>query len=105
MLDSSALILRGDRGLSDVQDARGVRDRPGAVHGEEGAFTDAEERAVGLAEVVPFLLASRLVERGATHSGAADFQPHVVRDGRLITGQNPASAAGVAMRMLDALSG
>ncbi|GAA4946143.1 type 1 glutamine amidotransferase domain-containing protein [Actinoplanes utahensis] len=67
------------------------------------AFTDAEENAVGLTEVVPFLLQSRLEELGARHSGAADWQPHVVTDGRLVTGQNPASSAGVAEAVVDVL--
>lgn len=60
------------------------------------AFTDAEEAAAGLTDVVPFLLASRLVERGAEHVAAPDFEAQVVTDGRLVTGQNPASATGVA---------
>jgi putative intracellular protease/amidase len=68
------------------------------------AFTDAEEQAVGLADVVPFLLQSRLEELGAHHTGAGNFEAHVVTDGRLITGQNPASAAGVAEAILATLS-
>jgi putative intracellular protease/amidase len=60
------------------------------------AFTDAEEHAVGLADVVPFLLASTLVQRGAIHHAADNFTANVVVDGRLVTGQNPASAVGVA---------
>lgn len=74
------------------------------VEGKQvAAFTDAEEAAVGLSEVVPFLLQTRLEELGAKHSGAANFQPHVVADDRLVTGQNPASATGVAQAVLDAL--
>lgn len=68
------------------------------------AFTDAEEAAVGLTTVVPFLLASRLRELGAEHVPGPDFQPQVIRDGRLVTGQNPASARGVAEAVLSALS-
>ena len=68
-------------------------------------FTDEEEAAVGLTEVVPFSLQRRLEALGARHTGAAPWQPHVVRDGRLVTGQNPASATGVAEAMLDALAG
>lgn len=60
------------------------------------AFTNDEERAVGLDKVVPFLLADKLVERGALHQPAPNWQKQVVVDGRLVTGQNPASAAGVA---------
>ncbi|MEU4427971.1 type 1 glutamine amidotransferase domain-containing protein [Actinoplanes sp. NPDC024001] len=67
------------------------------------AFTDSEESAVGLTEVVPFLLESRLRELGAVHSGAADWQPHVVTDGRLVTGQNPASSTGVAEAVVAVL--
>ncbi|WP_328469552.1 type 1 glutamine amidotransferase domain-containing protein [Actinoplanes sp. NBC_00393] len=66
-------------------------------------FTDSEENAVGLTEVVPFLLQSRLEGLGAKHTGAADWQPHVVTDGRLVTGQNPASSTGVAEAVLKVL--
>jgi len=76
------------------------------VEGKQVAsFTDAEEAAVGLTEVVPFLLQSRLEQLGAKHSGAPNFQAHVVTDERLVTGQNPASAAGVAHAVLAALGG
>jgi uncharacterized protein (TIGR02246 family) len=68
------------------------------------AFTNDEEEAVGLTGVVPFALQTRLEELGAKHSAAPNFQPWVVRDGRLVTGQNPASAAGVATEMLAALA-
>ncbi len=66
------------------------------------AFTDAEERAVKLDGVVPFLLQSRLEQLGARHTGAPKWRPHVVTDGRLVTGQNPASAAGVAEAAIQA---
>lgn len=59
------------------------------------AFTDAEEEAVGLTEVVPFLLETTLRERGAILVPAPNFAEQIVVDGRLVTGQNPASAAGV----------
>lgn len=75
------------------------------VEGKEvAAFTNEEETQVGLAEVVPFLLQTRLEECGAKHTGAAKFQPWVVVDGRLVTGQNPASAAGVAQKVVDGLA-
>lgn len=60
------------------------------------AFTNAEEEAVGLTKVVPFLLADALTAAGAKHEPAANFQANVVTDGRLVTGQNPASARPVA---------
>lgn len=56
------------------------------------SFTDDEERAQGLEDVVPFLVESKLRERGAIFQHAAKYEPKVVVDGRLITGQNPASA-------------
>lgn len=68
------------------------------------AFTDDEERAVNLQEVVPFLLASTLQQRGAIHVAAPNWQAQVVVDGRLVTGQNPASAEGVGREMLRLLA-
>lgn len=65
------------------------------------ASTDSEERAVQLEQVVPFLLASTLVQRGARHLPAADWQPQVVTDGSLVTGQNPQSATGVGQALRD----
>jgi len=59
------------------------------------AFTDDEERAVNLDRVVPFLLATRLRQQGADHVPAPNWQANVIVDGRLVTGQNPASAEGV----------
>lgn len=68
------------------------------------AFTDAEEDAVGLTHVVPYLLESRLRELGARFEAAPNFQPKAVRDGRLVTGQNPRSAGPVAEALLAALA-
>jgi putative intracellular protease/amidase len=67
------------------------------------AFTNEEERAVKLDQVVPFLLESRLVELGAVHEPAPPWQEKVVTSGRLVTGQNPASAGGVAKSMVAVL--
>jgi putative intracellular protease/amidase len=67
------------------------------------AFTDSEEHAVKLEKVVPFLLASKLIARGAAHQSAADWSVNVVVDGRLVTGQNPQSAGGVGAAMRDLL--
>lgn len=68
------------------------------------SFTNAEEAAVGLTDVVPFLLESRLRVLVGRFERAPNFQPQVARDGRLITGQNPASAPRVAEEMLRALA-
>jgi putative intracellular protease/amidase len=70
---------------------------------EVSAFTNDEEGKVGLTKVVPFLLATKLEERGAKHLPAPDFEKQVVVSGRLVTGQNPASAAGVAEKMVEIL--
>lgn len=77
--------------------------RPLVESKQVSAFTDEEEAAVGLSKVVPFLLQTRLEELGAKHTAAANFQPHVVTDDRLVTGQNPASATGVAQAVVAEL--
>ncbi|GAA4272226.1 type 1 glutamine amidotransferase domain-containing protein [Aquimarina gracilis] len=59
-------------------------------------FTNGEEAAVALTEVVPFLVEDMLKENGGIYSKAADWNPYAVEDGLLITGQNPASAELVA---------
>ncbi|TPE46346.1 type 1 glutamine amidotransferase domain-containing protein [Pontibacter mangrovi] len=66
-------------------------------------FTNSEEEAVQLTEVVPFLVEDKLKELGANYSKKGDWQPHVVRDGLLITGQNPASSEGAAKELLQLL--
>jgi len=68
------------------------------------SFTDAEEAAVGLAQVVPFLLESRLRELGGRFESGPSWQPFAVRDGPLVTGQNPQSSHAVAQALLDALA-
>ena len=66
-------------------------------------FTNTEEAAVQLTDVVPFLVEDMLVENGGVYSKAADWQPYVVTDGKLITGQNPASSAPAAQAVLRQL--
>jgi len=67
------------------------------------SYTNEEEIAGGLEKVVPFLLESKLIHRGAKFEKSGPKQPHVSRDERLITGQNPASAKGVGEAMADEL--
>ncbi|GAA5150877.1 type 1 glutamine amidotransferase domain-containing protein [Pseudonocardia eucalypti] len=67
------------------------------------AFTDEEERLFGTADGAPWLLASRLREMGAHHSGGPAYQAFTVRDGNLFTGQNPASSGPMADAMIAAL--
>ena len=59
-------------------------------------FTDSEEEGVGLTEIVPFLVEQELKAKGGAYSKGPDWQSYVVRDGLLITGQNPASSADAA---------
>ncbi len=66
-------------------------------------FTNSEEAAVQLTDIVPYLLEDVLRKQGARFSAAADFKPHVVQDGLLITGQNPPSSTPAALALLDVL--
>jgi len=68
------------------------------------AFTNTEEEAVQLQDIVPFLLEDALKEKGALYSKVDDWNSHVIRDGKLITGQNPASSEAVAKELLKILS-
>lgn len=67
------------------------------------AFTNKEEEEVHTTDVVPYLLETALREHGALHHEAPNWSENVVTDGRLITGQNPASAHGVGVALLNAL--
>jgi putative intracellular protease/amidase len=67
------------------------------------SFTNQEERAVELTDVMPFLLETKLEELGAEFVPAANFQINVVVDGRLVTGQNPASAEKAAEAIVQLL--
>lgn len=66
-------------------------------------FTDEEEAAVGLADIVPFHLEQRMRELGGRFERGAMWSAYAVRDGQLITGQNPMSSAAVATELLSAL--
>ncbi len=84
----------------------GIKDQQGQplVNGKAvTGFTNTEEAAVGLTEVVPFLLEDELKNLGGLYSQGADWTPHVVEDGLLITGQNPASSEAVANAVLALL--
>ena len=67
-------------------------------------FTNTEEEAVGLTKVVPFLVEDELKAKGGIFSKVADWQPYVLTDGLLITGQNPASSGPAAKALLQLLS-
>ena len=67
-------------------------------------FSDTEEAAAGLTKVVPFLVEDMLKEKGGNYSKKADWQPYVVTDGNLVTGQNPASSEPAAKTVLALLA-
>ena len=67
-------------------------------------FANSEDQAIGLTRVVPFLVEDMLTRSGGHYSKAGDWQPHVVSDGPLITGQNPASSELAAEALLNAIS-
>jgi putative intracellular protease/amidase len=66
-------------------------------------FSNEEEAAMGLSQVMPFLLEDALRHCGGRYASAPAWQSHVVQDGQLVTGQNPASARGVAQAVCDLL--
>ena len=66
-------------------------------------FTNSEEDAVGLTDVVPFLVEDMLKAKGGNYSLTADWGVHVVEDGLLITGQNPQSSEKAAEVLLEKL--
>ena len=68
-------------------------------------FTNSEEAAVQLTEVVPFLLENELKNKGGIYSKKDDWASYVVEDGMLITGQNPASSEAAAKVLLKILKG
>jgi putative intracellular protease/amidase len=96
-----AAVCHGPSGLVGARRADGT---PVVAGRRVAAFTDSEERAVGLDQAVPFLLEARLKELGARHEAGPDFAPFALRDGNLVTGQNPASAEPVARLVMEALA-
>lgn len=67
-------------------------------------FTNTEEEAVGLTDVVPFLVEDMLNDNGGHYSKGDDWQSYVVTDGWLVTGQNPASSAAAAEALLKLMA-
>jgi putative intracellular protease/amidase len=64
-------------------------------------FSNSEEAAVELTDIVPFLLEDELQLIGANYSKSSDWHPYVITDGNLVTGQNPASSEAVAQALLE----
>ncbi|MEJ1160688.1 type 1 glutamine amidotransferase domain-containing protein [Prosthecomicrobium sp. N25] len=92
-------VCHGPAGLVG---AKGTDGAPLVAGKRVAGFTNEEETAVGLTEVVPFLLETRLGELGAFFEPGPAFKPKVVRDGRLVTGQNPMSSEATAERAVEA---
>lgn len=96
-----AAVCHGPSALTNIT----LSDGTALVSGKRvAAFTNDEEAAAGLTDAVPFLLADALTALGATHVPGANFTENVVIDGRVVTGQNPQSAEGVARGVLESLS-
>jgi putative intracellular protease/amidase len=96
-----ALVCHAPGVLRDVKAASG---RPLVEGKKVTGFTNTEEAAVGLTEVVPFLVEDMLKAEGGLYSKGEDWAPYVVSDGLLITGQNPASSAPAAAALLERIA-
>lgn len=84
-----------------------VKDSDGnyAVKGKAvTGFSNTEEEAVQLTNIVPFLLEDELIKRGGEYQKVADWNAFAIKDGLLISGQNPASSALAAEKLLAALA-
>ncbi|MGB1299306.1 MAG: type 1 glutamine amidotransferase domain-containing protein [Psychrobium sp.] len=96
-----ATVCHSTAVLLDVKDNEGnylVKDK--AVSG----FSNSEEDAVALTDVVPFLLEDELKQRGGDYQRADDWMPYAVQDGLIISGQNPASSSLVAQKLIKHLA-
>ena len=96
-----ASVCHGAAGLVGATKANG---EPLVKGLRVNCFTDEEERAAGLMAVVPFALESKLRAQGGLFEGTSNWAAFAIRDGQLITGQNPASSEKVAQLVLAALA-
>jgi len=93
-------VCHGVVGLLSLQDDNGQV----LVKGKQlTCFSDSEEKSAGLTSVVPFLLESEFRTAGVSYSKGPDYESHVMSDGNLITGQNAASSAEVAKKLVALL--
>ncbi|MHA4810808.1 type 1 glutamine amidotransferase domain-containing protein [Flavitalea flava] len=90
-------VCHGVAGLVDLEDRLG---NPLVKGKQLTAFSNTEETVSGLTDIVPFLLETKLISLGALYNRRPDFESYTVTDGNIITGQNPASAKEVAMKLL-----
>ena len=103
-------MLASGKPVAAVCHAPGVLRHPKTPDGQSvvrgknvTGFTNSEEKASGLTDVVPFLVEDMLTENGGQYSKAGDWQVHVLTDGLLVTGQNPASSHPAAEALLKQL--
>ena len=90
-------VCHGVVGLLSLQNEKGES----WIRGKQlTCFSNSEEKLSGLTEQVPFLLETRLVSLGALYSKGDDYVCHVMSDGNIITGQNPASSKEVAQKIM-----
>ena len=94
-------VCHGPAGLVSACDTNGDSILKG--HAVTG-FTNSEEKAVGKDGLVPFLLEDRMKELGGLFTAHPDWEPHAVRDGQLVTGQNPQSSRAVAEAVAEAVA-
>ena len=95
-----AAVCHGPAGLLNIKLSNGKY----LIDGKKvNGFTNVEEEAVGLTEVVPFLLEDEMKKRGGLYEATEAWQPYVVVDQRVITGQNPQSATKVGEAIVEAL--
>lgn len=95
-----AAVCHGPSGLVSAKDAEG---RPIVAGRNVTGFSNSEEDAVALTDVVPFLLETRLKNLGGLYACGPDFQPFALADGKLVTGQNPASSERTAELTVEAI--
>jgi putative intracellular protease/amidase len=103
LFDAGKIVSAVCHGPAGLVSAKRRDGRPLVDGKRVNSFTNSEEKAVGLDGVVPFLLETRLRELGGRFEGGPNWQPFAVRDGNLITGQNPMSSELVARRVIEAL--
>ena len=96
------LVCHAPGALLQVRAADG---RPLVAGRRVTGFTNSEEDGVGLSAIVPFLIEDEFTRLGGNYQKGPDWQPHVVTDRQLVTGQNPASSEAVARALLTLLSG
>ena len=96
-----AFVCHAPAALKDVKDANG---NPLVKGKKVTGFTNTEEAAVQLTDIVPFLVEDMLNENGGIYSKKEDWAAYAIKDGNLITGQNPASSELVARKLIEGLN-